>query len=62
MILTQAQKTTLKNAIANNANTIDFGGQTAINALPNTLDANNEIALQWYNQLESPAFTVTHLK
>lgn len=58
MPLTPAQLATLKADIAANTNTIPAGrpfAGTAINALPNTPDANFEIAL-WYGLTASPAY------
>lgn len=60
MPLTPAQNTALKNDIAANSNTIPAGrpfAGTAISALPNTADANEEIA-RWYNLTASPAWVV----
>lgn len=60
MPLTQAQKTTLKNDIAANANTVTYNGQSvAISTLPNDPDANTAIAA-WYNLPTSPAFYAWH--
>lgn len=55
-MLTPAQLTALKADIAANANTIDFGGQVQIKDLPNSNDANNEIALQWYRKMPASDF------
>lgn len=60
MQLTPAQLSTLKADIAANVNVIPVGrpfAGTAINLLPNTADANFEIA-RWYNLTASPDFTV----
>lgn len=60
MPLSNSQLATLKADIAANTNTIPVGrpfAGTQINALPNTPDANFEIAL-WYNQTASPAYKV----
>lgn len=57
-MLTTAQLQTLKTDIAANTATVQFGGSPVqINALPNTPDANAEIAA-WYNGQASPSFTV----
>lgn len=64
MALTPAQRVTLKAHILANANTIPAGyswsggfvGQ-AINALPNTPDANNAIA-GWYSLVADPVYAV----
>ena len=57
MNLTSGQLQTLKTSISANVNTVAFGGaQVAINALPNTDDA--DIAIRnWYNQTANPSFT-----
>ncbi len=58
MALSQAQLTALKNDIAANTNTIQFGPNTVqIKDLPNNPDANVEIAA-WYNGTATPTFWV----
>lgn len=59
MALTPTQKTTLKAHIAANAATVPSGpfAGTAIKDLPQTSDANFEIAA-WYNALASPTFYI----
>jgi hypothetical protein len=60
MALTQAQLATFKSSIQGNTTPIPAGrpfAGTAINALPNTDDANTEIA-NWYNLTASPSYTV----
>ena len=56
MPLTQAQLQTLKTDIAANTNTVTFGGSPVqIKDLPNSPDANAEIAA-WYSAQASPSY------
>jgi hypothetical protein len=58
MALTSSQYTALKADIAANTNTVSFGGaDIQIRNLPNTGDANVEVAA-WYNGAASPNYTV----
>lgn len=61
MALTAAQKTTLKNDIANNANTVVIGGTTFqiknIGVDDRSQEAAQKVA-DWYNLTASPGFTI----